>query len=183
MTFIKKPKKIIGKNLIFKNATVEDASFIVSLRTDISKSRFISSTSTKLNDQILWLNKYQMDESQVYFIITDMNNENIGTVRLYGPNNDYFCWGSWILKDNIPSFYSIESALIIYTFALNLGFKHSYFTVDKGNESVWKFHEKFGAHRTNENEREYYYEIDNTNIINSLNRYKKYLPNEILISF
>lgn len=50
----------------------------------------------------------------------------------------------------------MESALIVYAYAVDhLGFQAAHFEMRKGNESVWQFHERFGAERLSENEHEF----------------------------
>lgn len=180
-TFFKKPKRIIGHRLIFENATVVDAEFILGLRTDVSKCKFLSHTENNLEKQIKWLESYSKDDSQIYFIIKDFEFNNVGTVRLYDQQDSSFCWGSWIIKDKSPSFYAIESALIVYIFAKSLGFTDSHFDVRKDNISVWKFHEKFGAVRFNETDKDFYFKIGLNAIDISIAKYKRYIPNLIKI--
>lgn len=56
---IKKTQKIIGKTIVFRNAQISDASFILSLRTEEKKSRHLSSISNQLSDQETWLLNYE----------------------------------------------------------------------------------------------------------------------------
>jgi RimJ/RimL family protein N-acetyltransferase len=177
-----KPKEIVGNNLVFRNANKEDAAFILELRTDPVKGKYISKTSTDINLQIAWLEEYEKDDTQIYFIIENKNGERLGTVRLYDIKGDSFCWGSWILKEGKPSGLAIESALMVYHYALSLGFKKSHFAVRKGNKSVWKFHENFGAQRVDEAAEDYTYNISIDAIQKSLDKHKKYLPNGIEVS-
>ena len=178
-----KPNKIIGHKLIFENATINDAEFILSLRTDIIKSKFLSQTENDLEKQIKWLEFYTKDNSQIYFIIKDFELNTVGTVRLYDQQASSFCWGSWIIKDKSPSFYAIESALMVYIFAKSLGFTESHCDVRKENISVWKFHERFGAIRQSETSQDFFYKIDSLYIKNSLDKYSRYLPDGIKIFY
>lgn len=51
----------------------------------------------------------------------------------------------------------MESALTVYAYAVDhLGFTAAHFDVRRGNERVWKFHERFGAVRVDENEEDYF---------------------------
>ncbi len=168
-----KPKAVIGQNLIFRNATINDAAFIVDLRTHEKKSKHISKTSNDLKRQEAWLEKYNHDCEQVYFIIQNKQDESVGTVRLYDIQDYSFCWGSWILKEDVPSSYAIESALLVYCFALSLGFERAHFEVRKGNVSVWRFHERFGAHKISETLENYLYSISYEAIRQSLKKYSK----------
>ena len=174
--FFIKPQKIIGKNVVFRDANKDDAEFILQLRTDPVKGKYLSHTSSALNVQVAWLEKYENDNTQVYFIIEDKNGERFGTIRLYDKNEDSFCWGSWILREGRPSGFAMESALMVYYFALSIGFNKSHFEVRKNNESVWQFHERFGAVRVAETDEDYTYNISLEAIQNSLEKYKKYLP-------
>lgn len=176
-----KPDKIIGNKLIFENATINDAEFILSLRTDKKKGKFLSYTENDLHKQIRWLEAYLNDYSQIYFIIKDFKFNKVGTVRLYDQRGSSFCWGSWIIKDGSPSCYSIESALIVYIFAKALNFRKAHFDVRKSNISVWKFHEKFGAIKIGEVKDDYIYNIHMDAIDRSVKKYSKYLPKGIKI--
>lgn len=115
-----KPRQVIGHHLVLRDATPADAEFIVALRTDESKSRFISKTSSDVSQQVAWLEKYAQDNSQVYFIMEDREHNPVGTVRLYDQQGDSFCWGSWVIREGSPSGYAVESALMVYQFALSL---------------------------------------------------------------
>lgn len=172
-----KPKIVIGNKIVFRNARKEDAPFILELRTDKKKSTHISKTSNHLNQQEAWLEKYDNDNEQVYFVILNKDQEKVGTVRLYDKKNESFCWGSWIIKEGMPSSYAIESALLVYHFAVSLGFQKAHFEVRKGNQSVWRFHERFGAKRIDETAEAFIYNISLDAIERSLTRYKNYLPN------
>lgn len=176
-----KPRQVIGHHLVLRDATPADAEFIVALRTDESKSRFISKTSSDVSQQVAWLEKYAQDNSQVYFIMEDREHNPVGTVRLYDQQGDSFCWGSWVIREGSPSGYAVESALMVYQFALSLGFTRAHFDVRKGNESVWKFHERFGAVRTEETELDYFYSLSREAIDKSLARYAKFLPEGVQV--
>ena len=179
---IRKAKKIVGKHLVFRDASPDDASFILMLRTDPQKSKHISFTPPTLDQQVSWLEIYSTKDDQAYFIIENLSGEKLGTVRLYDAQGDDYCWGSWILKGGAPQSVAIESALMVYSYAIdNLGFNQAHFDVRKENEGVWRFHERFGAERVGENEHEYQYQISNKAIAEARQRYKKYLSNELVI--
>lgn len=181
-TFLK-PKQVIGNHLIFRDARVGDVEFILSLRTDEKKSKYLSYTSPQIEQQIAWLNKYKNDDSQIYFVIENRKNERVGTVRLYDQRSESFCWGSWIKTNDAPPNFGIESALMVYHCALHLGFQKSHFDVRKGNTFVCQFHEKFGATKIGETEQDYFYQIDMAEILKSIERYEKILPNGIEVHF
>lgn len=172
---IRKAERVVGKTLTFRNAGIDDAAFILSLRTDIEKNRHLSAVSGDLVEQQAWLAAYANAEDQAYFII-EYQGAPIGTVRLYDPQGESFCWGSWILVNTRPSHAAMESALMVYAYAVDcLGFKASHFDVRKGNERVWQFHERFGARRIYENELEYQYKLSFDSIVSSRSKYQRYL--------
>jgi RimJ/RimL family protein N-acetyltransferase len=175
-----KAKKVIGNKLAFRDITIGDASFILGLRTDEYKSRYLNSTVNDLERQKKWLDDYAKSEDQAYFIIESLSGRLMGAVRLYDPRGKSFCWGSWILIQGAPQAAAIESALMVYSYALDhLGFSGSHFDVRKGNERVWRFHERFGARRVGESEIDYFYEINTEEIRVARAKYKKYLPENI----
>lgn len=178
---LRKAARVVGKTLSFRNACIDDAVFILSLRTDPGKSRFLSSVTGAIEDQRDWLARYALAENQAYFII-EYQNEPIGTVRLYDPQEGSFCWGSWILASNRPTQAAMESALMVYAYALDyLGFTAAHFDVRKGNERVWQFHERFGAVRTSSTDSDYLYSLSRSAIQMSRERYKKFLPNGVTV--
>ena len=179
---LQKAQAIRGRSLVLRNATSADAAFILALRTDENRSQHLSKTSAALSDQIAWLERYATCTNEAYFIIESMAGDSLGTVRLYDAQHDSFCWGSWIMVSGAPQTAAIESALIVYAYALDkLGFTKAHFQVRKENERVWMFHERFGAARVREHGDEYEYTISNDAIRASMKRYARYLPDQIIV--
>lgn len=184
MTYPKiyKARFIKGQKLCFRNADVSDAPFILSLRTNSKKSRYLSSVSTLLSVQQTWLREYELRDDEAYFIIESIQGQPVGTVRLYENAKFSFSWGSWIIKDGIPQAASVESALMVYSYALDvLGFLDAHFQVRKENVSVIRFHERFGAKRVDENAQEYFYTISNIEIRASMERYRRFLSTNLIV--
>lgn len=179
---IRKAKLVVGKTLTFRDAKVDDAAFILSLRTDENKSRYLSAVSADLSAQQEWLENYTYSQGQAYFII-QYQDEPIGTVRLYDAQQNSFCWGSWILKDGRPTHAAMESALMVYSYAIDdLAFQSAHFDVRKGNERVWKFHERFGARRVSETDQDYFYELDLQSIQGARKTYSRFLPADVVVA-
>ena len=171
-----------GKTLRFRDACVGDAELILRLRTDAKKGQFLSATSTSVDAQRSWLQAYAASTEQAYFII-ERAGAAVGTVRLYDAQADSFCWGSWIVADGQPVHVAMESALMVYAFALDhLGFRRAHFDVRAGNEKVWRFHERFGAKRVRETAQDYFYELDHAEIQASRQHYQRFLPDRINVT-
>lgn len=169
-----------GKNINLRIAEEFDAEFILQLRLDEKKSRFISSVDNDLEKQISWLKEYKKRENaknEYYFIIENKAGEKSGVLRLYDFIGDSFCWGSWIIKDDSPSYMAIESALMVYEFAFyTLGFHNTHFDVRKKNEKVVSFHKRLGAQVVGEDDLNYYFIYPKTAYEEIRGKYKKYLP-------
>lgn len=180
---LRKAAPVVGRTIHFRDARVADAGFILSGRTDIEKSRYLSSVSGDLADQQTWLQRYGEAIDQVYFII-EYQEDPIGTVRLYDPRGESFCWGSWILKTGPPRHAAMESALMVYAYAVDhLGFRAAHFDMRRANERVWKLHERFGAHRTVETKFDYFYNLDSQAIAASRQRYLRFLEDSVCVEF
>lgn len=178
---LRKAASVMGKTLNFRNVQIHDAGFILSLRIDTEKSKYLSSVSGDLDEQRAWLERYSKDDSQAYFII-EYQGEAIGTIRLYDPQGSSFCWVSWILINSRPNHAAMESALMVYASALDhLGFTSAHFDVRKGNERIWQFHERFGAVRVGESEEDYFYRLDHTAIDKSRQRYRRFLEDSVKV--
>lgn len=183
MAVILKAARIDGHHLRLRNVTREDADTIFALRTSDSAAGHISSTPPDRQSQIDYVEAYQRAEGVAYFIIQAKGGGPLGTVRLYDRQGDSFAWGSWILTPAAPRFAAIESALIVYRYALDhLGFAAAHFSVREENGKVWQFHERFGARRTGTSGGQHHYRIDRAAILASLERYGRFLPNGISVT-
>jgi RimJ/RimL family protein N-acetyltransferase len=178
---IKKAARVEGKTLHFRDARVDDAAFIFSLRTDVDKSRYLSPVSGEVAQQEEWLQRYSQADDQAYFVI-ECQDVPIGTVRLYDAQGDSFCWGSWVLQSGCASHIALESALMVYSYAIDhLGFCAAHFDVRKGNERVWQFHERFGSQRLAETEHDYLYQITGERIAAARQRYRRFLDGTVTV--
>ncbi len=182
MARIVKAQKIQGKNIYFKNVTCEDAEFLLNLRLDAKKGKYLSPTSPHLTDQIAWIKSYEASTDQAYFVICSHEGERLGCIRMYDPDEISYVWGSWILKDGISALIAIESALMIYAYGLTLGFQEVRLDVRKNNKSVWKFHEKvFNVEKIHETDIDIFYRLSQQGVMNALKKLSKYtrLPLQI----
>ena len=168
---------IEGKNINLRLVEIDDADFILSLR--LEKGKFLSNTNPSFEEQKKWIKLYKERESlkqEYYFIIENKDSLPIGTVRIYDFKFDSFCWGSWVIKNNSPYYFSIESVMLVYEFAFQfLNFKNSHFDVRKDNDSVVSFHKRFGAKIIKEDELDYFFNFSIEDYQISKIKYKKFL--------
>ena len=179
---LRKAKTVSGRNLVLRNATVEDATFILSLRLDPDKARHLAPTSPRLQDQIAWLRAYEAATDQAYFVVCDRRGEAIGCVRLYDPLGDSYCWGSWLMVSGLSPLVAIEANLLVYAYGRSLGFGQVRLDVRRGNAAVWKFHERFaGAVRVRETELDYFYVVPGPRIEALLAKYRHLLTHPLAV--
>lgn len=150
-----------NKKVRIRDVEVDDAEFILSLRLDDKKNKFLNKTENNLQKQIDYIKAYKKKNDEYYFIIENTDGEKLGTVRIYDIKGEDFCWGSWIIKDGAPMATAIESALLIYEYGFyTLGFNKVHFDVRKNNLRVRNFHEKFGAKIVKEDDLDVFYSYD-----------------------
>lgn len=153
------------KNFKLIPACLEDADFILRLRTNDNLNKYLHPTDNSLENQIEWLKKYKDREKQqeeFYFKVIDLNNNDIGVVRLY--DIDYeksICtFGSFIMKEDRPKTAAIESFVGILKFAFDtLELDKVLLDVRVKNERAKKFYNRFGFVKIHENDLDEFYEL------------------------
>lgn len=170
---------ISGKNIILRMAEPNDAEFILALRSESDKTKYLNQVENDLAKQQAWLESYKKRElggQEYYFVIESRLGEKLGLVRVYDLNAKSFCWGSWLIKDSAPKTTAIESALLFYEFSFGqLNYKKAHFDVRKGNERVIAFHQRFGAIIVSEDELNYYFNFKLEDYLQIKQKYKRYL--------
>lgn len=139
--------RIEGRRFALRPVTPDDAEFIVALRTDPELGQFVHDTSTRLADQIAWINAYERRAGDYYFIIEDGRlGQAVGTVGLYNVDGDAGEWGRWLIHRN--SLAAVESVALIYRLGFErLGLERLYCRTVAENLRVVSFHDSMGATR------------------------------------
>lgn len=171
---------IEGKTIYLQLVDVDDAPFILDLRTDDNLNKYLSSIQNDLSKQEDWIRQYKEREKkkiEFYFIVSSKKTgEKWGAFRLYDFRDDSFSLGSWIIKKGAPISISIESALGAYEFAYGyLGFKRAHFEVRKANEKIVAFHKRFGSVIVDEDDLNYYFYQTKEDYYFIREKYKRYL--------
>ena len=166
-----------GKHIALREITPNDADFLLRLRTDPNLGKHLSPTTADIDQQKAYIFNYLTSLTDYYFIVTDWQQRNLGTIRIYDIQGNSFCWGSWILSKEAPSTAAIESALLIYDFGFfALHYHMSHFDVRKANTKVVDFHKRFGARVIREDELNYFFEYDRGTYLKTREKYARYLP-------
>jgi RimJ/RimL family protein N-acetyltransferase len=177
---------IKGRIISFRMADISDSEFILQLRMDQERNRFLSPVKNDLSLQTEWMKAYKEREKQqleYYFIIIDSAEIPLGTVRLYDFRDSSFSWGSWLIKADSPLTTALESALLVYEFAFyHLGFNATHFEVMRGNVKVRAFHERFGAKVIESDDTTDFFVLSKAGYEQVRSKYVKYLPEKLLVS-
>lgn len=135
-------KKLEGIFTYLKSVEVEDAEFILKLRTDANISRFLNKTENDIKKQIKWIEEQQIRTNDYYFIIYDKTTDKkVGTYGIYNINNEQGEFGRFICIDSPVQ--SIETGLLIADFAFNaLNLEKAIASVDISNKKTISFQNK-----------------------------------------
>ena len=171
-------KKILGKHINLRLVNLEDAEFILNLRT--KKGEFLSKTDIDVGKQIEWLKEYKKRESknlEYYFIVESKESVRLGTIRVYEMDFEgkKFTFGSFIIDGEIsPKYSALEAIVMTFNFAFNqLGFQICFFDCRKNNDHANAFYLRFGAKIINEDGLDFYYEYDDELFKKNHNQYIK----------
>lgn len=178
--------RIIGKNIGLRLAEVSDAKFILDIRSDNKKTRYLSKVDNDIEKQKAWLVEYkkkELNREEYYFIICNKDNVPCGTVRAYDFKGNSFSWGSWLINSKLaPVTAGIESALLMYEFAFYyLCFENCHFEVVSENTKVRSFHEKMGALVSSANRTKTFYKYNKTTYEAIRSKYIRYIPERTII--
>jgi hypothetical protein len=173
---------IQGKNIILRQVEVQDAEFILSLRLNPIKSRFISETSSDMGQQETWIRDSLLKDNEIMFIIADRAGKSLGCIRMYDSDSQSYTWGSWLMINGLSPSVAIESITLLYSYGKWLGYESAKLDVRKKNVSVWSFHEKYtGAKLIFEDELDRFYALDKQTIDVFLSRHRHLLTEPLKI--
>lgn len=154
-------EKLQGKYVNLRDVTYDDVEFILQLRCNEKKAKFLHKTDYDKEKQRAYLEKYFKLDNEWYFIIENKQQKPIGTIRIYDIHQESFCTGSWIMIDGVSSEECFEGIFLTYRYGFQtLCFNKQHIEVRKGNIKVLRFHKTMGAKSTGETELEYLFEYD-----------------------
>lgn len=138
-----------GAKYRLRPVTIEDAPFILALRTDQQRNQYLGRVTGELTDQENWLEAYFERDGDYYFVIENVaSGAAEGLISLYEIDSATSTaeWGRWIIKTGSNA--AVESAFLIYTFAFEkLGLHTVYCRTIINNAKVCSFHDSCGLTR------------------------------------
>ena len=139
--------------LLVRLVREEDAEFIVKLRTNSIKARYISPTSADINGQREWTKSYKQREREGkdYYFMYIYNGKLAGVNRIYEIEGNHFIHGSWIFSDDVPPYCSLAAGIIAREIAFDtLGLEEEIDTagVHNDNQGVLQYIKALGVEFT-----------------------------------
>ncbi|MEW6132910.1 MAG: GNAT family N-acetyltransferase [Pseudomonadota bacterium] len=141
---------IEGAAFRLRPVTEADAAAIIDLRSDPQRSRFLHSISSRVEDQLLWLEKYFQRDHDFYFAVERVRDGRFeGTTSLYDISDGRALFGRWVLRHD--SLAAAESVLLSYSVGFEiLQLKLIYTLAVSNNDAVLSFHDNSGLRRVKE---------------------------------
>ena len=137
---------IDGKYIILKSVSCDDASFIIKIRSDENKTKFLHKIDANIDSQKKWIMDQINRNGDFYFIFSDKNGNNKGLASVYNidEENKNAEFGRWISVGNV--FENLESVILLFDFAFkNFNIDYIYLRMVQGNDYVSNFWKTFGA--------------------------------------
>lgn len=161
-----------GKYVCIRDVELDDAEFILSLRCDKTKAKYLHKTEYDILKQQEYIKSYQSKNDEWYFIIERNNHQKIGTYRIYDLKEDSFCIGSWLMIDGCSPSEVMEGEYLVKMFAFNTtGFDKFHFDVRKENKKVVQYHKMLGAKIVGETELDYLFECTKSDYMENVRRF------------
>ena len=171
-------KKFTKYGITLRLVEESDSDFIVKIRTDIRKARFISETNSIVLEQKKWIKAYKTREilcEEYYIIAIDEDNEKFATYRLYNKTEASIEIGSFVScpeYNNPINIIKVDVLLKEYVFEA-LGFVTLNFEVRKKNTTVISYHKKFQPIKINEDEHNYYFVLEKEAFLKNKLKFEK----------
>ncbi len=140
-----------GKYISIKSVSYEDAPFIVDIRNNEEKNKFLHAVSKDIDAQKEWIRKQIDRKGDYYFIIFDENGQRVALASIYDIDEvtGEAEFGRWVSNGN--AFQNIETIILIYDLAFEeLGVKTIYTRTKVENTQVVNLWKRFGGNRIGE---------------------------------
>ena len=129
---------------------LEDAAFVVELRTDVGRARFLHPIPPDVDAQKGWLTAYFNRRGDYYFVAereSDRRREGLISVYDLDPKTRTAEWGRWIFRSDSNA--SIAAAVQVLDIAFDtLDLDRVLTRTVSKHEALVRFHESTGAKRT-----------------------------------
>lgn len=109
-------------DVAFRFVTEDDAEFIIKLRTDPKKAKYITHTDTDVEKQRTWINSYKKREAEglEYYFLVSCGGVPTGVIRIYDIHDGSFEVGSIVMIDNAPIHCVLASTIMAKEIAFEI---------------------------------------------------------------
>lgn len=160
-------KRIEKYDIVLRTVEVEDAEFILKLRTDAKLGQYISYTIPQTDAQVKWIQDYKKREEaglEYYYIAEDLNGTKYGTIRIYDFDDKSFEIGSWLFSADSPLGMAVKAQFIGFEAGFNLlNAEYCRLEIRKKNEPVLRYMKGFITNDLREDELNYYFKLTKEN--------------------
>lgn len=137
-------KQLIGKTVIIRPATEEDAGFILSVRKDKELCKYIHNVDISVDEEKAWIRNQRLRADDYFFIIEDKESKPLGMVGYIGEENGEFGEVCRLVSYG-NSIQNIETNLLMTDFAFDVmkaKMLKGYMSAD--NKNIIGVQKKFG---------------------------------------
>ena len=154
---------IEGKFVNFREVDISDAQFILELRINPKKDRYINKIENNLQKQIDYITRYKTLHNEWYYIVERKDGTPLGTNSIYpypifteqwkdtkgyakDDSQGMLSPGRWVMSDEANVLESLESDYLIKKiFFTNFPYDFAAQIVHKDNTKVLNFHKSWGS--------------------------------------
>lgn len=138
---------ITGKYISLRAVSEYDAEFILKLRNDENKNKYVHSVDNDINKEILWIKEQRERKGDYFFaIIRNEDSKTVGTISIYNVDSIEKTaeLGRWISYG--ASIENIESIMLAHEFAFGiLNIENVYTKTLQDNKNVVSLWRRFGG--------------------------------------
>ena len=147
---MKQAQKIIGRRMMLLAAKPEHAAFILNLRLQERKSRYLSGQAPSLSEQIAWMQAREKLPNDAYFVICEVGKPDtpLGTIRLHDVQHETNSVrvSSWVMVDGVAPKKTLEALALALEYAVHSGYPNCHYEVHKNTPTTLRFYTKLGTH-------------------------------------
>lgn len=121
MKYLPKDFKLDKYGLHVRFVTVDDAEFILNIRTNQKNERFIHDTYNDLDLQKEYIKKYKDKETvgEEYYFIFELKGIPQGVYRIYNRTEEWCTTGSWVFDVNCDKTAALKALIITHEIVFN----------------------------------------------------------------
>ena len=134
----------------------QHAAFILNLRLQERKNRYLSGQVPSVIQQIAWMREREKLADDAYFIVCEIDKPGnpLGTIRLHDAihKENSIRVSSWVMVDGVAPKKTLEALALAIDYVEHCGYTCGRFEVHKDNRSTIRNHLRLGSRVVAEND-------------------------------